>query len=942
MLPKPAWLAIGVVVSAGAAQAGPVVGMAGLPSAVAATGAVVVAAIACEAGGRPRWAALLATASLGAALVVARLALGVVLGSGAETGPAALPIGTGTWQATVASAHVVKGQQLATIRIEQPALLCAAQFPVNPRLGAGDTITWTGRFRPLTGGEYDLWLASEGIAASCQATEMTLLRHDDSPFGLLESFRQSSGDALQRVLPEPEGGLAAAILIGLRDRVDRDVAAAFTAAGVSHIVAISGWNIAIVAACIGAALGGRVGRRRRAVVTLAAIVAYTLFAGASPSVIRAAVMAAVALLTVESGRGSRVIVGLAWAVAAMIVVEPGTVGDVGFQLSAAATAGLVVWGTPLSRRLETSCSWLPGVIRESLGVSLAAQAATLPIALITFGRLALIAPAANLVAVPLVPPAMAAGAVAFMAGWLAILGAPAWLAGLVALPTWALLHLLIGVVQVAASVPGANETLPMPANVLAAGIAAVLLWRMHVMLTLPAGGERAGAKAGAKAGAATAASGVAKRGPRRRHRRLLVAAAFTVALAGSVVAARPDGSVHVIVLDVGQGDAILLEGDLGGRILVDGGPDGGALLKALDRYVPAWDRSLDAVVLTHPHDDHVAGLVALLDKYRVGRAFESGWTVSTPNFRAWQTALEAHGLRAERLRTGGELRLDDATLRVLWPDDGTVRPPELDPQATDNRKTNDSSIVLLGEYGGRRFLLTGDAEDDVDPVLLARGLPHVDMLKVAHHGSATATSAEFLAATRPSVAVISVGAANTYGHPAPSTQARLRAAARAVLRTDRSGSVDVELDAAAVTVTPEHADSGAPDSPVIGAAEFGDPALPAPPRLLYDPFDVRTQPLRIRGPAAVARTAGLAPAPLSRSRRDGGLAGVASGPRRPNGGSVARRSSRAPPRCGQAPVCGNGSRGPPPRPGLRPVACLARLPGVGPRDRRPPRDQSGG
>ena len=118
----------------------------------------------------------------------------------------------------------------------------------------------------------------------------------------------------------------------------------------------------------------------------------------------------------------------------------------------------------------------------------------------------------------------------------------------------------------------------------------------------------------------------------------MAAAAILLVLAGSVVAGRPDGRMHVVVLDVGQGDSVLLEGDRGGRILVDGGPDATVLMTALDRYIPAWDRRIDAIVLTHPHDDHVAGLVAVVDRYRVGRAFESGWPASTPNSLAPRTA----------------------------------------------------------------------------------------------------------------------------------------------------------------------------------------------------------------------------------------------------------------------------------------------------------------
>jgi competence protein ComEC len=992
MLPRPAWLAIGIAAAAAAGTAAGSLSAALLPRAgvagaagptVAAAGvaaAVIAAACACDVVRRPAWAACLGIAALGAAIVAARLAGGAVLG-GSSPGVAPLPTGTGPWQATVESARQSKGQQIATLVVSMPSagtdanaaagdsspgavaaadpaagpaasaaadpasaaagsaagssVTCSALAPSFPRLVAGDLVTWSGRIRALGDSDYEVWLAAQGIAATCEPTELAVVGHDDSPAGRLEGLRQASGDWLQRVLPEPEGGLAAAILIGLRDRVDRSVAADFTTAGVSHIVAISGWNIAIVAATVAALLGGLVGRRRRAVITLAAIVAYTLFAGASPSVVRAAVMAAVALLAVESGRGSRAMVGLAWAVGAMLVVEPGAVGDAGFELSAAATAGLLAWATPLTRRLEAAAPWLPGSIRESLAISLAAQASTLPIALAIFGRLAVVAPAANLVAVPLVPPAMAAGAVAFISGGFCTLGAPSWLCGLLALPAWALLAALIWVVHLAATIPGANETLAFPANAAAAAAAGLALCLLHRQLRTTSSPKR-----NPPTGRPVASSTPGARDPkhRPRHRRALVAAAFVVALAGCVVSSRPDGSVHVIVLDVGQGDAILLEGDRGGRILIDGGPDGSVLLNVLDRYVPAWDRRLDAIVLTHPHDDHVGGLVTVVDKYRVGRAFESGWAVATPDYRAWLDALAAHGLRPERLRTGDTLRLDDATLHVLWPDDGTVRPSYLDSTATDNRKTNDASIVMLGEYENRHFLLTGDAEDDVDPVLLARGLPTVDMLKVAHHGSATASSDDILAALRPSVAVVSVGAGNTYGHPAPATIARLRAHAGTVLRTDQVGTVETTLNASAVTVSSarvgfEHG-SGDGRLALAGAPASGCPGL------LYDSFYVSPEPSGKRGPAALARAAGLASTSLSGRGGDGWLAGVASGVGRPIARPPPRRGRGAPPRrrqaAGRAAVgCGAG-----PRRRFGRMACPARSPGAGRTDRRPSGDTS--
>ena len=904
MRSRPAWLALGIIVAAGSVSYAPLTGdsIAVVALAVALAVVLAVVALVAMAGGRRGPSASLAVTSVGAAMVAARLSLGIAVGGGVGSGSGdaatPLPLGTGPWSTRVESAHIKNALQIATLSFSGSRLECSAQLPVWPRLIPGDSISWSGRVRALGDDEYDRYLAGRGIAATCEATSMTLVSHDETLRGQLEALRQATGDGLQKVLPEPEGGLAAAILVGLRDRVDRDLAAAFTIAGISHIVAISGWNIAIVAACVAALLRGFVGRRRRTIVTLTAIVAYTVFAGASPSVVRAAFMAAVAMFALESGRGSRVMVSLAWAVSIMLLADPTTAADVGFQLSAAATAGLVAWGTPLTRLIETWLPWLPGGIRETLGVSLAAQAATLPIALATFGRLSLIAPVANLVAVPLVPPAMAAGAVAFVAGWFALAGAPIWLTGLLALPAHLILAVLVGVVRIMAAVPGATATLPFPANVLGAAAAMGLAALLHRALTTERGAARGSGSAVRRPRSGPAPS----RFGGRALRPALVGLALFVAAAGSVVAAAPDGAVHVIVLDVGQGDAILLKGDRGSRILIDGGPDANVLLTQLDRYVPAWDRRLDAIVLTHPHEDHVGGLVAAVQRYSIGRAFESGWPSSTPGYLAWKSALAVAGVTAERLSTGRRIGLDNASLDVLWPDDGRVRPAGLDSGATDNRMTNDSSIVLLGDYEGRRFLLTGDAEEDVDPVLLSRGLPHVDMLKVAHHGSATATSAALLDALEPSVAAISVGASNTYGHPNAGTLTRLRAHSRAVHRTDQEGTIEVTLDRSAVTVQTARSAAARVTSPVVAAPRagsgttkdtVGDVAWPArgqrpAPGLLYDADNVRAQPSRSRRPPALARAAGVASSPFPRRGRDGRVAGAAGG--------LGWASPRSPPR----------------------------------------------
>jgi competence protein ComEC len=710
------------------------------------------------------------------------------------------PSRAGPWSMVVESVGPPReGRQVATLRtvdVGTDGFRLAATLPRYPPVEPADRIEVGGRVQERPDSPYGRYLERIGAWGTLDARELELRARPPDPASILESARRDAGDLLTRVLPEPEAGLAAGILIGLRDRVDRAVATAFTTAGVSHVVAISGWNIAIVAAAIGA-IAGRLGRRRRSVVTALAIVAYIAFAGASASVLRAGAMAGVVLIARESGRAGRAAAALGWAAALLLVADPRLVLDAGFQLSTLATAGLIAWATPLVERLDRlTAGRLPRWLSESLGVSLAAQAATLPVVLASFGRLALIAPAVNLLVVPLVAPAMAAGLVALAGGGLVAVGAPQIVGVVLAAPGWVVLRLIVGIVDAAAGLPLASVAFEPPVGLaLAAGSttsAALARAWMHRRRRVPGRGqmerERPSRRAPGSVPLRIATGG------------LIVA----VAVAGGVAVSRPAGVARVTVLDVGQGDAILVEGSRGGRLLVDGGPDPDRLLVELDRRIPPWDRRIDALILSHPHEDHVAGLPLLLDRYRVQRVFEPGMHGPGPGYGAWVEALGRRDARPHlSIAAGDRLTLDDVALQVLWPIRGQV---PADPPDTGTG-INNVSVVLLGTVGGRRFLLAGDVEEEIDPTLLAAGLPTVDLLKVAHHGSRTATTEAFVAAVRPRVAIASAGAGNPYGHPARATLDRLSGAGARVYRTDRDGTVTVAFDAAGMTVraTPRRA-----------------------------------------------------------------------------------------------------------------------------------------
>ena len=843
-----AWLAIGAAV---AALAAPTLG-----GAATAIGALAVALAVAGSRGlgargtRPGRGAAIPIA-IGAVVVGLRVVVSLWTSPAGPPGAAAeLPTGSGPWHGVVESRGANRaGEQPAIvgIRLDPPvagqgsstvsSIRVAATLPRYPEVEPGMTVAIGGSLEPLPEGSYGDYLRRTEVAATIRARSLAVTGSTGDPGTLLERLRRGSGEALAAAIPEPEAGLAAGIVVGLRDRVDRDLAADFTTVGASHVIAISGWNIAIVASTI-AGLAGHLARRRRAVLLVVAIVAYVLFAGASASVVRAAAMAGVVLLARETGRAGRAPAALGWAAALLLIVEPGLVTDAGFQLSTLATAGILAWADRLEVRLRLARGGrLPGWLAESLAVSLAAQAATLPVVLATFGRLSLIAPVTNLAIVPLVAPAMAASVVALAGGAVAVVGGPGIVATLAGLPAWALLTAMCTVVRVGAGVPFASVALPAPWSTLAAiGVVAIpwVAWRAVQAL-----GRRNRATAPPWIGAALAGGPAGSDAPVARplgprplpNRFAIVALAVAVGAVGLAAAHRATGSTRITVLDVGQGDSILVEGGAGGRMLVDGGPDPDRLIVELDRRLPPWDRRIDILVLTHPHEDHVAGLPILVERYRIGQILETGMHGPGPGYAAFARDVAAAGAPPVRtLATGATLRIDDIALRVLWPDPGRV--PREPPDA--GRGINDVSIVLLGEVAGRRFLLTGDVEDDVDPILAKRGLPHVDILKVAHHGSGTASTPAFVDAVRPAVAIVSSGAGNPYGHPARSTIDRLAASGARVLRTDTDGSVAITIDpdgAIAVSTTGARARGALPALPAI--ADASRPG--APPSVLTAP-----------------------------------------------------------------------------------------------------------
>jgi competence protein ComEC len=581
--------------------------------------------------------------------------------------------------------------------------------------------------------------------------------------GPLDGLREALAEPLRRLVAEPEGGILRGIVLGERASVDVDLAAAFARSGTSHLLAISGFNMTLVATAVALVARGRVRPAITAGLTIACVLAYSILVGLAPSVARAAVMAVVASLGLAFGRRPATDNALALAVATMVGIDASAVGDVGFLLSASATGGLLYLGDPISRRI----GFLPGAIREGLATTLAATLPTIPIVAAVFGRVSLVSPLSNLVAVPLFPPLMLAGAATAALGTVSL-----ELAQLPALLAYALAFLLRLVVETSAALPLASLAVPDgPLAGLAYGAAVAL-----ALFAAPAAASRL-ARAIAERNRWPRVANLSA--PQRFARPALwagVALGVVLLIAAAAVALwLPPEGMRVRALDVGQGDAFLLEFD-GRTVLIDGGPDPTRLLAELGATLPPWRRRIDVVALTHAHADHAAGLIGVLERYEVGLAIEPAALNPGAVATAWRDRIARAHVPRRAVGAGTRLRIGDATIAILAPDgDPRVDVP---------------SLVLRVERGSFSMLFMGDATEQAQADLLLSPSSLAARVYVPpHHGAASAYAARLVDAVRPSAVVISVGAQNRYGHPTPETLAALGRVP--TYRTDRDGTVEL-------------------------------------------------------------------------------------------------------------------------------------------------------
>ena len=552
-------------------------------------------------------------------------------------------------------------------------------------------------------------------------------------------------------LPPAERGLVPGLVVGDTSRMPEDLEGDFQRAGLTHLTAVSGANLAIVTGAV--LLAGRwIGVRGRALPVLAALamLGFVVLARPQPSVLRAAVMGGIALAALATGRERRSEAALSAAVIGLVLVDPWLARSYGFVLSVLATGGLVLlapgWAAAWAAR------GVPLRVAQLLAAPLAAQLVCAPVVVLLSSEVSLVAVAANVLVAPAIAPATVLGVVATVLSPLSASAAAA-----VAVVAGWFVAWVVFVARHAADMPWA--ALPWSGSPLAAA-ALALLTVVGIF--------------------------VARWSVRRPRRLALVAVVVVAGLVAGVVPTPgrtwPPDDWRMAVCDVGQGDALALAAGPNTAVVVDAGPDADAVDRCLRllgvRHVPL-------VVLTHLHADHVAGLSGVLRGRRVG-VVQVGSVADPPGelrrVRSLARRAKAEvrvGSYGERGRVGGYLRW-----RLLWPrrviHAGSV--------------PNNASQVLLVRTSGLRLLLLGDVEPEAQRALLsAADMPAVDVMKVAHHGSAAQEPA-LLSATRPRLALIPAGRDNDYGHPAPETLAGLRRVGAVVGRTDRQGLLIVAGD----------------------------------------------------------------------------------------------------------------------------------------------------
>ncbi len=645
--------------------------------------------------------------------------------------------------------------------------LVRAPRAASPDYHYGDRLSITGRLESppvLEDFDYRAYLARQGVYSQITSPQIEWLAsgHGFAPYAWLLSFKAHVQSVIAQILPEPQASLLTGILLGVESGIPQNVQEAFRITGTSHIIAISGFNMSLLAGLLGSIATRLLGKRYEFYLIAGGLLVYTVLVGASASVVRAAIMSSLFVLGRHVGRQSVSLNSLFAAAILMTAITPHTLWDVGFQLSFAATLGLILYTDRIQGGLDRLLRrFLPaeharriiGWLNDALIVTLAAQVTTLPIIIYVFRQLSLVSLLTNLLVLPAQPGVMMWGGAATMAGlvWLPLGQVVGWVA-------WLFLAWTIGIIELTSRIPGASLGLgPIHGGWIVAYYVGLGAWTWWRGLPLE---RRAGLRA--------------RFAGKFKWRYALTGLGIAGALSAAALVKWPDGRLHVDFLDVGQADAVLIQTPSGRHILVDAGVSPSTILDHIGRRLPFWDHSLDGAIVACPEEPYLVTWAAVLERYQVGLvvvppALSGSSPVNTPAASRLSQLLAQQHRSVTPALPGTKLQLEQGI--------------ELEILSAPVSGVSGSSVRV--SWGNVSFLLAGASPPP-------RGWPGSTVLRLAHHGSERANSAEMLLAVNPTVGVISVEAGNRSGLPSPAVLECL--AGRLLFRTDQHGSIRISTD----------------------------------------------------------------------------------------------------------------------------------------------------
>ena len=633
--------------------------------------------------------------------------------------------------------------------------------------------------------DYRDYLANQGIYTTMLFPKIEVLDTGKGfpPLAWIYSLRNRLSQIMAEILPEPQAALAQGMILGIRGNIPPSLQDNFMLSGTTHILVISGSQFNIVAGILVSTGLWLFGKRRYLYIwlALAAIWVYALLTGMSPPVIRSAIMVSLFLIAELLGRQRSAITVLAFAAAVMLAITPRLFGDASFQLTFMSTLGMVLVAPRLQSMgrkmisaklgeegfVVSSVNW----ISDSLFVTLGVTIVIWPIIAYYFGIFSIVSPLATLLILPALPYLIFSGALAAATGVFILTAGQVlgWLVWLFATYMLAIINGFAVLPIYSIKIEGFNLAWLWVYYTLLASVLWILVHLSNIKITFKR-----------LSNFITKISVPAVNLPVK----WIVAPLLMIAILTTLIACTmPDDKLHVSFLDVGQGDAILIRTPNHQDILVDGGPSAQTISEELGKHLPFWDRTIELVVLTHPHVDHLNGLIETLKRYRVKQILYLDTDYQSSVEQEWLSLIREKQIKSILAQAGQviDLGTDEIAVQVINPTPDSSLPDE------------DNGVVLRLSAGKLSFLLTSDISKEAElDLIMRRAVLPATVLKVSHHGSNYSSSAEFLAVVDPELAVISVGADNDYGHPGEETLMRLVAEVGVdnIYRTDEDGTIE--------------------------------------------------------------------------------------------------------------------------------------------------------